>query len=262
MHLPVRLQVRPERQQADTGGERKAGGDRDESLADPLARPRRRRRDECEGRKREQVDRRQRLQHEPDRQLQRVPCVRFAQDRVQRRQRDRQELHVQRLQMGKPGQRVRVEGGNDPGRRAAGPAAGPARRHEARRPAGQREAGEQHQVVDQQRRRAQPDERRAEHALDQHRLRVRQRVAFGKEDVRVEQVERVANDLMRHPREGPLVQHRVAVVVARERRWARGQRPGMNDRQQREEEECRSAAGGDARPTPAALESESRRPTR
>ncbi len=257
-----RLQVRPERQQADAGGEREAGGDRDESLADPLARPRRRRRDEHEGRKREQVDRRQRLQHEPDRQLQRVPCVRFAQDRVQRRERERQELHVQRLQMGKPGQRVRVEGGNHPGRGAAGPAAGPARRHEARRPAGQREAGEQHQVVDQQRRRAQPDERRAEHALDQHRLRVRQRVAFGKEDVRVEQVERVADDLMRHPGEGPLVQHRVAVVVARKRRWARGQRPGMHDCQQREEQECRSprvqahdrsqrlAESGSSRPRP------------
>ena len=147
---------------------------------------------------------------------------------------------MQRLQMGKPGQRVRVEGGNDPGRGAAGPAAGPARRHEARRPAGQREAGEQHQVVDKQRRRAQPDERRAEHALDEHRLRVRQRVAFGKENVRVEQVERVADDLMRHPGEGPLVQHRVAVVVARKARWARGKRPGVNDRQQREKEECRS----------------------
>ena len=46
---------------------------------------------------------------------------------------------------------------------------------------------------------------------------------------------------MRDPRDRPLVEHRVAVVVARKRRGARGERPGVSDRQQREGDECRPA---------------------
>ena len=52
--------------------------------------------------------------------------ARFAQKSIERRQRERQKLDVQRLQMGQTGQRVRVESGDDPRGNARDPAAGPA----------------------------------------------------------------------------------------------------------------------------------------
>ena len=55
------------------------------------------------------------------------------------------------------------------------------------------------------------------------------------EDVGVEQPGRGARQLVRHPRQDPLVQLGVAVVVARQGARRGGQRPGMDDGQQHAE---------------------------
>ena len=53
-----------------------------------------------------------------------------------------------------------------------------------------------------------------EQRLQEQVIGVGERLPLGKKDVRVEQVQRIGDELMRHPRENPLVQYRVAVVVA------------------------------------------------
>ena len=60
---------------------------------------------------------------------------------------------------------------------------------------------------------AHPRQRCAHHALDEHVLRVRERVAVRVEDVRVEQVERLRGERVGHPRQNPRIQLRVGVVV-------------------------------------------------
>ncbi len=59
-----------------------------------------------------------------------------------------------------------------------------------------------------------PQQRRAEQRLHEQVIGIGERLSLREKDVRVEQVQRVGDELMRHPRENPLVQHRVAVVVA------------------------------------------------
>ena len=250
VHLPVRLKIGPQGGDADRGGEDETASDRAEAFAEPLARPHRGRGQHRHRRQDEQVDRRQRLQHEPSGEGQRVARPRRTEQGVERRQREREKLDMQRLQMGQTGQGVRVERRRDAGDAACGPAAGPPRRHEARRPPGQGEARQQHQVVDEQRRCAQPQQRRAEDALDQHGLREGQRIALGKEDVRVEEVQRIADDLVRDPRDGPLVEHRVAVVVARQA--SRGSwRAARCERRPAARRRRMSPGGGEAAPQPS-----------
>ena len=60
------------------------------------------------------------------------------------------------------------------------------------------------------------------------RLGERQRVLRRIEDVGLEQVQRIAGQLMRDPREDPFVQLGVGVVVARMRRRVERQRPGVH----------------------------------
>ena len=78
---------------------------------------------------------------------------------------------------------------------------------------GQDETGQQHQVVDQQRRDANPLQRRRHEARQEQRFGESQRLALGIEDVGVEQPRRRPRQLVRHPRERPGIQQRIAVVV-------------------------------------------------
>src|SRR5206468_2873615 len=76
------------------------------------------------------------------------------------------------------------------------------------------------------------------------RFGVGERETLGIEDVRVEQVDRIARQLVRDPRDRPRVQHRIAVVVAREVRGIGGERPRVNGRERderRERDKARSA---------------------
>ena len=54
----------------------------------------------------------------------------------------------------------------------------------------------------------------------------------GIKDVALEEVHRIARELMGDPREDPLVQLGIAVVVAGQIRWVDGERPGVEDGQQ------------------------------
>src|SRR5512145_209091 len=51
-------------------------------------------------------------------------------------------------------------------------------------------------------------------------------------NVRVEQADGISRQLMRHPRQDPLVEQRVAVVIAAQRAWFGHKRPRVDDRQQ------------------------------
>ena len=78
----------------------------------------------------------------------------------------------------------------------------------------QREAGQKHQVVDQQRRRRPTQCSGADDdARHEQRLGERERLPLGIEDVRVEQTRRRARQLVRHPRQRPRLDQRIAVVV-------------------------------------------------
>ena len=145
------------------------------------------------------------------------------------------------LQMRQPRQRVRVEGDDDAGEDAGGPVVGPACDEQAGRPAREREACNQQEVVDQDRAGAEPSERRAGDRRHEERFGVRERVALRIEDVGVEEMSRIGEECVRIPREDPLVQHGVGIVVAREPRRRARERPGVRDRQRQEQRERREA---------------------
>ena len=65
--------------------------------------------DERNRREREKVSARQALEHEPAREVSSVPDSRPGQQRIERREREREELQVQILDFRKPRQRQRVE---------------------------------------------------------------------------------------------------------------------------------------------------------
>ena len=54
------------------------------------------------------------------------------------------------------------------------------------------------------------------------------------EDVALEQLQRMARELMCDPGEDPLVQLRIAVIVARQSAWLGDERPGVDHCEQRE----------------------------
>ncbi len=83
-------------------------------------------------------------------------------------------------------------------------------------------------------------QRRAHQRRDDQRLGERQRVPLGIEEVPVEEPRRRAWQLMRDPRQDPLVELRVGVVVAGERAWGSDEGPGVDDRQQQTEAGDRS----------------------
>jgi hypothetical protein len=97
------------------------------------------------------MDRGQCLQHEPAKQHGASPDPRIAQQPIQREQTERQELDVQCLKVRNAGECVRVEREGGAGHESRRPTAGPSPQHQTHRPAGQREAGNHHQVVGQDR---------------------------------------------------------------------------------------------------------------
>jgi hypothetical protein len=95
----------------------------------------------------------------------------------------------------------------------------------------QREAREHHQVEHEHRRATQPRDRRTEQRRHDQRLGKGERVLRGIEDIGLEKMKRRAGKGVRNPRQDPLVQLRIAVVVSREhgrrcRKW-----PGVDDGQ-------------------------------
>ena len=58
---------------------------------------------------------------------------------------------------------------------------------------------------------------------------------FGIEDVAFEEVRGCPRELVGDPRQDPLVQLGIGVVVARQRAGGGGERPGVDDRQQQTE---------------------------
>ena len=98
---------------------------------------------------------------------------------------------------------------------------------QAHGPTGQREAGHDEQVVDDQRWQTGPQQRRAHQRLHEHVFRESECVRLGEKDVGVEQMQRRARQLVRDPADDPFVQHGVAIVVTRPQTWRRGERPGV-----------------------------------
>ena len=82
---------------------------------------------------------------------QRRGASRATRESVQGEERERQVLHVQRLEVAEAHQRVRVEGVGQPGDDAGGALAGPSRHQPRHREAAQGEAGHDEQVVDEHR---------------------------------------------------------------------------------------------------------------
>ena len=66
-------------------------------------------------------------------------------------------------------------------------------------------------------------------------LREREGVVLGIEDRRLEQVQRIAGELMLHPGHDPGVEGGVVVVEARKMRRIRGERPGVQERERDEQ---------------------------
>ncbi len=152
----------------------------------------------------------------------------------------RQAPGVDALHVGEASQRVGVEGEHGPGEHPGGSVSGPFVSERVPRPGGQREPEDQHDVEDQDGRGAEPVQRRAHQRRDDQRFGERERVPLGIEDVPVEEPRRRAWQLVRHPRQNPLVELRVGVVVAGQRARGGDEWPGVDDRQQQTEAGDRS----------------------
>ena len=166
-----------------------------------------------------------------------------AQHLVEPEQGQRQELHVQRLEVHQPCQQMGVEGVEHTRRYARQRAARPLPYDERHRPARERETDQDEEVVDGDRRDAGPDERCAHQRGHQHVLRVGQRVAVGEEDRRVKQGQGIAGNDMGDPRDHEDVEAHVVVVEPRQSAGIAGEGPGVQDGQRGEQrEQPRSAA--------------------
>ena len=161
-------------------------------------------------------------------------------DAVGREKRERQSPRMDALHVREARQRVRVEREHRPGEHPGGAVAGPLERHRIGGPGGQREPQNQKDVVDEHRRGPEPVQRRAHERRDDQRLGEGERVARRIEDVAVEEVQGCARELVRDPRQDPLVQLSVGVFVTRERRGIGRERPGVDDGQQQAEAGNRS----------------------
>ena len=81
--------------------------------------------------------------------------------------------------------------------------------------AGRHDAGEEHQVVDEDRIDARPQEGRGDDPFEQHRVGVGQRARVRVEDVGVEEVARVLPQRVRNPRQAPDAEQGIVVRPAR-----------------------------------------------
>ena len=132
-------------------------------------------------------------------------------------------------------QQVRVEAYRQPATMPADALPGPALHRARHREAGQREADPDQQVVDEHRRRAGPLQRRADDAGTTMCSENASASGAGWKIGALEQVRRVARQLMRDPRDDPGVERRVVVVEPRQVRRIARQRPGVQRRQRREQ---------------------------
>ena len=252
--IGVRLVVRPQKRQdhrrCDAGRQRDRSGNPAPPAGVPDRRMHERRGRQAHRGEHEQVVRREPLRGKRQREPERCGHRRAIEEHPERQHGQRQKLEVHRLQVREPGQREGVEREQAPGEDAGRPVARPVRHHQVRRPAGQREPDEQQDVVDGGRGQAERVERHGHHALGEQVLREGQRVRLGVEDVGVEQMCRIARQLVDDPRHGPLVEQRVAVVVARQRGRRAGQRPGVRGRERGEQRERGKVPGAEppARP--------------
>ena len=157
------------------------------------------------------------------------PRARRSKQAIERQQRQREELEVKILNLRQSRQRERVERDE---RSAAGlppaTAAGPSRHDEAVvQPVNAKPAISTRLCTSTG---ARPPRAAARpSATARTGDRNRRACALRIEDVRVEQVERVGDDLVRHPRHDPLVQHGVARCRCATASGRRRQRPGMHD---------------------------------
>ena len=168
----------------------------------------------------------------PDRQPDGIAPSRVDEDSVGGEERQRQSPGVDALDVRQSRQRVRVEGEHRSGEHPGGPVAGPLERQRVAGPRRQREAQEQDDVEDEDRRHAQPLQRGAHQRRDDQRFGEGERIMFGIEDVAFEEMRRRAGELVGDPGQDPLVQLGIGVVVARQRAGGGGERPGVDDRKQ------------------------------
>ena len=134
---------------------------------------------------------------------------------IDRQQRQRQAIDMNALHVREAGQRVGVEGEQRSGEQPGEEAAGPGLDQEEGRKGGQRESGDDHQVVNEHGRRAGPRQRGADQRRDDQRFREGERIVRGVEDIGFEQMGGIPRELVRDPRQDPLVELRVGVVIAR-----------------------------------------------
>ena len=158
-----------------------------------------------------------RVRHDrhPQREPQRVFHPGLDEQAIGGEQRERKTVGVKRLQVGEPHEQVRVERKRARGDEGGAPVRGPFECDDVRGKCTEREPGNDEQIVDENRRAAEPPDRRTEQRRDDQRLREGEGVMRGIEDVGFKEMERVARQLVLDPREDPLVEHDVAVVVSR-----------------------------------------------
>ena len=116
--------------------------------------------DESERREREKVSARQRLEHEPSRQVERVFDSRRREQPIECQEGEREEREVLILDLGESRERHGIERQSEPLSSPARRLPGPSAHHQARRPACQREAENEHEVVREHRRGAGRQQRR------------------------------------------------------------------------------------------------------
>ena len=127
-------------------------------------------------------------------------------------ERERNPEHHLELEMHVVAETIGCKGVDDTGDDRSGDAAGQRPGEQKSRISGERERRQQHQVVEQDRIHAGPEQRRQRGAGEQHRIGIRQRVVRRVEDVRFEQRPRIRADRVRHPRQPPDAEVRIGMV--------------------------------------------------
>ena len=140
--------------------------------------------------------------------------------------------------MGQSRERVCVERRQHTGNHARCKVAGPPPHEHRDRPPGERQTSKKKRVVSQDGGGAKPEEGRAHQRRDEQVFRVCERVPVWIKDVGVEQVKWTSRQLMRDPRDRPLVEHRIAVVVARQVPGVGHERPRVHERERGEQREA------------------------
>jgi hypothetical protein len=118
---------------------------------------------------------------------------------VQREQRQRHPRQPLQLHVGDVREAIGREADDDAGQDRGGAIAGQPVGEHGRRPGRRRQPGNQEPVVDERRRNAGPQERRARQPDQQHRVGVGERVPGRVEDVGVEQGRGLVDELMGDP---------------------------------------------------------------